>query len=154
VNELVDALTAPGRLRICAFLSGCDEADFGAVQQYCELSKSNLSKQLTVLSDLGLISIRKVQVGATPRPGSVSAQKGKRHSPVIWRRCMRSPRPRPGCTGHDQQRAGRQWVDTQYGASPRLDPPHIQAVLTAGRGYAFDGVLASVGAGAQRRIDW
>ncbi|HEX2902802.1 MAG TPA: transcriptional regulator [Jatrophihabitans sp.] len=63
MNGLIDTLVAPVRLRICAFLSGCEEADFGAVQQYCELTKSNLSKQLTVLSERGLVEIRKVQAG-------------------------------------------------------------------------------------------
>ena len=63
MTQLDDALLAPVKLRICAFLSGCQEADYQAVQEYCGLTASNLSKQLTTLDGLGYVSITKVASG-------------------------------------------------------------------------------------------
>jgi DNA-binding MarR family transcriptional regulator len=66
-EELDDAFRTTTRLRIAAFLSGCDEAEFRAVQDYCEVSPSNLSKNVAALEDLGYVSVRKGHVGKTPR---------------------------------------------------------------------------------------
>jgi len=55
------------RLRISAFLSGCDEAEFRAVQEYCDLSPSALSKNVSALEDAGYVTVRKGHVGKTPR---------------------------------------------------------------------------------------
>lgn len=55
------------RLQIAAFLSGCNEAEFRAVQEYCDLSKSTLSKNVSVLEDAGYVSVRKGYVGKFPR---------------------------------------------------------------------------------------
>ncbi|MEU2856450.1 transcriptional regulator [Streptomyces syringium] len=55
------------RLRISAFLSGCDEAEFRAVQEYCELSPSALSKNVAALESAGYMTVRKGHVGKTPR---------------------------------------------------------------------------------------
>jgi len=60
---LDDTFSSAMRLRICAYLSGCDEADFKAVQEFCGLSQPNLSKNLTVLADRGYVEIRKVASG-------------------------------------------------------------------------------------------
>jgi DNA-binding MarR family transcriptional regulator len=60
---LHDALTSPVRLRIAGYLSGCEEADFKAVAAYCRLTSPNLSKQITTLSEAGLLAITKVPSG-------------------------------------------------------------------------------------------
>ncbi|MGU3437417.1 transcriptional regulator [Actinomycetes bacterium M1A6_2h] len=57
---LDDTLSTPVRLKICGYLAGCEEADFKVVQEYCGLSQSNLSKQITTLSDRGYLTISKV----------------------------------------------------------------------------------------------
>lgn len=51
------------RLQICAYLSACDEADFSAVQEYCGLSKSTLSKSLTMLDEQGFVTLGKSRRG-------------------------------------------------------------------------------------------
>lgn len=63
MTQLDDLLLSPIRLRICAYLSGCEEADFQPVQQYCGLTASNLSKQLTALDSRGYVAISKVPNG-------------------------------------------------------------------------------------------
>lgn len=63
MSRLDDLLLSPVRLRICAYLSGCEEADFQRVQQYCGLTASNLSKQLTALDSGGHVAISKVPNG-------------------------------------------------------------------------------------------
>lgn len=65
--ELNDAFRTVTRIRIAAFLSGCDEAEFRAVQEYCDLSPSNLSKNVSAFADLGYVSVRRGYVGKTPR---------------------------------------------------------------------------------------
>ena len=60
---LDEALLAPVKLRICAYLSGCEEADHRTVQEYCGLSVSNLSKQVSVLERLGYVLVTKVASG-------------------------------------------------------------------------------------------
>ncbi|MFC9631089.1 transcriptional regulator [Streptomyces mirabilis] len=65
--ELDDAFRTVTRIRIAAFLSGCDEAEFRAVQEYCDLTPSNLSKNISALEDMGYVAVRKGYVGKTPR---------------------------------------------------------------------------------------
>ncbi|WP_042407664.1 transcriptional regulator [Streptacidiphilus carbonis] len=64
---LDDAFRATARLKIAAFLSGCDEAEFRAVQDYVELSASALSKHAAALEESGHLAIRKGHVGKMPR---------------------------------------------------------------------------------------
>lgn len=52
-NEVIHA---PQRLRICAMLSGAQKVEFGLLQDHLELSKSALSKHLTLLVEAGYIS--------------------------------------------------------------------------------------------------
>ncbi|RDI68435.1 transcriptional regulator [Nocardia pseudobrasiliensis] len=61
------ALHSTTRLMLASYLSGCDSAEFQAVQQYCGLSPSNLSKHATALSELGYVQIDKGYVGKRPR---------------------------------------------------------------------------------------
>lgn len=67
MTRLDDLLLSPIRLRICAYLSGCDEADYKPVQEYCGLTASNLSKQLTALDSCGYVSISKIADGRYTR---------------------------------------------------------------------------------------
>lgn len=60
-------LSSPVRLRIAAYLAGCDTADFAAVQAYCQMSASNLSKQVTTLTSVGYVEVRKVASGRYPK---------------------------------------------------------------------------------------
>lgn len=63
MQELDEVLVSAVRLRICAYLSGCAEAEFKAVADYCGLSAPTLSKQLTALAAPGYVDIRKVASG-------------------------------------------------------------------------------------------
>lgn len=51
-NEVIHA---PHRLRICAMLSGAQKVEFGLLQERLGLSKSALSKHLTLLVDAGYV---------------------------------------------------------------------------------------------------
>lgn len=57
----------PTRLMVAAFLSGCAEAEFGAVRDYCGVSDSVLSKTVTALEKAGYVSVRKGYFGKRPR---------------------------------------------------------------------------------------
>lgn len=61
--ELEETFASAVRLRVCAYLSGCEEADFKAVQDYCGLNQPNLSKNVTVLADRGYVEVSKVASG-------------------------------------------------------------------------------------------
>jgi DNA-binding MarR family transcriptional regulator len=60
---LDETFTSAVRLRVCAYLSGCEEADVKAVQDYCRMTPSNLSKNLTALAGRGYVDISKVASG-------------------------------------------------------------------------------------------
>ena len=51
-NEVIHA---PQRLRICALLSGAKKVEFRLLQDQLGLSKSALSKHLTLLADAGYV---------------------------------------------------------------------------------------------------
>ncbi|MBX6387274.1 MAG: transcriptional regulator [Microbispora sp.] len=65
------------RLRISAFLSGCDEAEFRAVQEYCELTAPALSKNVAALEKIGYVTVRKGYVGKAPRTWLALTAKGR-----------------------------------------------------------------------------
>ncbi|WP_431954636.1 transcriptional regulator [Actinacidiphila sp. bgisy167] len=67
MDGLDEAFRSSTRLRIAAFLSGCDEAEFRAVQEYCELTAPTLSKHAAALESAGYVEVRKGHVGKTPR---------------------------------------------------------------------------------------
>lgn len=60
-------LSSPVRLRIAAYLAGCATADFAAVQAYCQMSASNLSKQVTTLAAVGYVEVQKIASGRYPK---------------------------------------------------------------------------------------
>jgi DNA-binding MarR family transcriptional regulator len=77
-GKLDDAFRTTSRLQVAAFLSGCDEAEFKAVQRHCDLSPSNLSKQAAALEELGYAAVRKGYVGKTPRTWLALTEDGRR----------------------------------------------------------------------------
>jgi DNA-binding MarR family transcriptional regulator len=50
---------APGRLQICALLSGIDDAEFAMIRDRIAVSDSVLSKHLKLLEDAGYVKLRK-----------------------------------------------------------------------------------------------
>ncbi|WP_328319046.1 winged helix-turn-helix domain-containing protein [Streptomyces sp. NBC_00388] len=64
---LDEALHNPTRLAVAAFLCACDEAEFAAVRDHCQVSDSVLSKTASALEAAGYIEIRKGHVGRRPR---------------------------------------------------------------------------------------
>ncbi|TDT23060.1 transcriptional regulator [Streptomyces sp. BK208] len=77
-HSLDDAFRTANRLRMAAFLSGCDEAEFRAVQEYCGLSASNLSKNVSALDELGYLAVRKGHVGKVPRTWLALTDQGRK----------------------------------------------------------------------------
>jgi DNA-binding MarR family transcriptional regulator len=66
-GRLHDQIHHPTRLAIVAFLSGCIEAEFKAVQEHCGASAATLSKLVTVLEGIGYVRVRKGYAGKRPR---------------------------------------------------------------------------------------
>ncbi|WP_328333835.1 MULTISPECIES: winged helix-turn-helix domain-containing protein [unclassified Streptomyces] len=64
---LDETIQHPTRLAVAAFLSACDEADFAAVRDGCQVSDSVLSKTASALEAAGYLDIRKGHVGKRPR---------------------------------------------------------------------------------------
>ena len=56
LNEVIHA---PNRLRICAFLSTVDQAEFGAIRDMLGVADSVASKQLKVLEEAGYLKLSK-----------------------------------------------------------------------------------------------
>ena len=58
---------APGRLQICAVLSGVDEAEFAMIRQAIGVSDSVLSKHLKQLEEAGYVAVRKAALDGRQR---------------------------------------------------------------------------------------
>lgn len=58
---------APGRLQICAILSGVDEAEFATIRDAIKVSDSVLSKHLRLLEEAGYLKPRKAAVDGRQR---------------------------------------------------------------------------------------
>ena len=54
-----ELIHAPVRLRICGLLRSVDEVEFAVLRDTLQLKDANLSKNLRLLSDAGLIATRK-----------------------------------------------------------------------------------------------
>ncbi|WP_369175250.1 transcriptional regulator [Streptomyces sp. R28] len=50
-----------------AFLSGCAEAEFGAVRDYCQVSDASVSRITSALEVAGYVQARKGYIGKRPR---------------------------------------------------------------------------------------
>lgn len=57
-NELVHS---PVRLRICALLRPANELEFATIRDTLQISDAHLSKNLKLLSDAGIVQLRKEQ---------------------------------------------------------------------------------------------
>ena len=59
-SPVFDAIIhAPGRLQICALLSGIDDAEFAMIRDRIQVSDSVLSKHLKQLEEAGYVILRK-----------------------------------------------------------------------------------------------
>lgn len=58
---------APGRLQICAILSGVDEAEFAMLRDALKVSDSVLSKHLKQLEEAGYVAVRKATLDGRQR---------------------------------------------------------------------------------------
>jgi DNA-binding MarR family transcriptional regulator len=67
VAELNQLLLDPTRLAIMALLSAAEWAEFGFVRDAVQLSNSALSKQISTLSKIDYVDVRKGYVGKWPR---------------------------------------------------------------------------------------
>ena len=61
--DLDSTIHAPKRLAALAILRTATEAEFAYLQRRLDLSASDLSKQMTTLTDAGLIEVRKTGQG-------------------------------------------------------------------------------------------
>lgn len=55
------------RLQIMAFLSGCKQAEFGAVRDHCAVTDPTLSKAVASLEAAGYLRVKKGYVAKFPR---------------------------------------------------------------------------------------
>ncbi|MEU9045875.1 MULTISPECIES: transcriptional regulator [unclassified Kitasatospora] len=71
-------LQHPTRLTVLAFLGACQEAEFGAVRDHCEVSDSVLSKAATALEEAGYVAVKKGYVGKRPRTWLAATRAGRK----------------------------------------------------------------------------
>jgi DNA-binding MarR family transcriptional regulator len=57
----------PTRLALVGFLSGCHEAEFGVVRDYCQISDASVSRIVSALEEAGYVKVRKGYIGKRPR---------------------------------------------------------------------------------------
>ncbi|MFF2818667.1 transcriptional regulator [Kitasatospora cineracea] len=77
MNGLDPILHQPTRLTVLAFLSGCQEAEFSVVRDYCQVSDSVLSKTAAGLEAAGYLRARKGYVGKRPRTWLSATAQGR-----------------------------------------------------------------------------
>ena len=77
----------PARLKIMAVLSVAEEADFTYLMRETELTRGNLSVQLTRLEEAGYLAIAKSFVGKVPRTTASMTAAG-REAFVEYRRYL------------------------------------------------------------------
>lgn len=68
---------APGRLQICAILSGVDQAEFAMIRQAIGVSDSVLSKHLKQLEEAGYVAVRKAALDGRQRTWLTLTAAGK-----------------------------------------------------------------------------
>ena len=69
---------APGRLQICALLSGIDDAEFAMIRDRLEVSDSVLSKHLKQLEEAGYVALRKAAAAGRQRTWISLAPTGRK----------------------------------------------------------------------------
>ena len=73
-----ELIHAPLRLRICAFLSPLEEAEFSVVRESLAVSDSVLSKHFSHLQDAGYLTLRKAPVDGRQRTWASLTAEGRR----------------------------------------------------------------------------
>lgn len=77
MSGLDPQLNNPTRLTVLAFLTGCQEAEFGAVRDYAQVSDSVLSKTAAALEEAGYVKVKKGYVGKRPRTWLAATRAGR-----------------------------------------------------------------------------
>jgi DNA-binding MarR family transcriptional regulator len=75
---LDEAIQHPTRLAVVAFLSGCVEAEFGAVRDHTQISDASVSRIIAALQDADYVKVRKGYVGKRPRTWLSLTPNGRR----------------------------------------------------------------------------
>lgn len=75
----------PARLAILTVLSSCASADFVFLQNVTELSKGNLSVQLTNLEEAGLVAIKKEIIDRKMRTSVSLTKRGASEIDEYWK---------------------------------------------------------------------
>ncbi|MFF8386904.1 transcriptional regulator [Streptomyces kanasensis] len=78
MTALEPLLQHPTRLTVLAFLSGCTEAEFSAVRDYCQVSDSVLSKTAAALEEAGYVTVKKGYVGKRPKTWLAATRAGNK----------------------------------------------------------------------------
>ncbi|HLH02899.1 MAG TPA: transcriptional regulator [Bryobacteraceae bacterium] len=74
----------PARLAILTVLSGCKSAEFLFLQRATQLTKGNLSVQMSKLEEAGFIEIDKAFEGKKPVTSAALTAKGARALKQYW----------------------------------------------------------------------
>ena len=69
---------APGRLQICAILSGVDDAEFGMIRDTIKVSDSVMSKHLKQLEEAGYVTLSKAAENGRQRTWIALTPKGRK----------------------------------------------------------------------------
>lgn len=78
MTALEPLLQHPTRLTVLAFLSGCVEAEFSAVRDYCQVSDSVLSKAAGALEEAGYVTVKKGYAGKRPKTWLAATRAGNK----------------------------------------------------------------------------
>lgn len=76
--QLDTVIHAPNRLRICAFLTPLQEAEFQILRDELEVSDSVLSKHLKQLEEAGYVKFRKGAVNGRQRMWAALTKSGRK----------------------------------------------------------------------------
>ncbi len=71
-------INAPNRLKICAFLSPLEEAEFSVLREELEVSDSVLSKHLSQLVEQGHVRLRKQTSNGRKRTWAALTRSGRK----------------------------------------------------------------------------
>lgn len=88
INSLDRMIHEPARLAIMAVLSACESADFTFLLNATELSKGNLSAQLSKLEECGYVRISKGFKGKYPHTSCALTKEGRRAFEAYWQQTL------------------------------------------------------------------
>lgn len=84
ISHLDRLIHEPARLAIVAVLSACDSADFNYLLNATDLSKGNLSAQLSKLEEAGYVDIQKGFKGKYPHTMCALTKNGRKAFQQYW----------------------------------------------------------------------